>query len=124
MIGLSHNMQINVIREHRRISNLGRPLSKFLEKLIENNLICPLPQRPPFPGADPKLYCKYHQSIGHDTDGCIYLKYEVQDLIDSVKIIDPKFRNPNTRNNLLPNYRNMPPPNPRIFMINTDLTEE
>ena len=60
MIGPSHNVQINTIREPHRFSNLGRPLSKVLEKLIKNNLIRPLPQRPSFPSADPKLYCKYH----------------------------------------------------------------
>ena len=49
MIGPTHNVQINAIREPRRFSNLARPLSKILEKLIENNLIRPLPQRPPFP---------------------------------------------------------------------------
>ena len=60
-----------------RFSNLGRLLSKVLEKLVENNLIRPLPQRPPFPNADLKYYCKYHQSIGHDTDSCIRLKHKV-----------------------------------------------
>ena len=103
---------------------MGRPIFKVLEKLIKNNLIRPLPQRPPFPNADPKLYCKYHQTIEHDTDGCIHLKHEVQDLIDSGKITNPETRKPNTRNNPLPNYRNMPSPNSRIFMINTGLTEE
>ena len=112
IVGPSHNVQINAIREPRRFSNLGRPLSKVLEKLVENNLILPLPQRPPFPNVDPKYYCKYHQSIGHDTDGCIRLKHEVQDLIDSGKITDPETRKPNTRNNPLPNYHNMPLQNP------------
>ena len=77
IVGQSHNVQINTIREPCRFSNLGRPFSKVLEKLVENNLILPLPQRPPFPNVDPKYYCKYHQSIGHDTDGCIRLKHKV-----------------------------------------------
>ena len=54
IMGSSHNVQINAIKEPRRFSNLGRPLSKVLKKLVENNLICPLPQKPPFPNADPK----------------------------------------------------------------------
>ena len=60
IVGLSHNVQINAIGQPRRFSNLGRPLSKVFEKLIENNLIRSLLQRPPFPNADPKYYCKYH----------------------------------------------------------------
>ena len=43
MIGPSHNVQINAIREPRRFSNLRKLLSKVLKKLIENNLIRPLP---------------------------------------------------------------------------------
>ena len=39
----SHNIQINVVQTPRRFSNLGRPLSNVFEKLIENNLIHPLP---------------------------------------------------------------------------------
>ena len=77
IVGSSHNVQINAIEEPRRFSNLGKPLSKVLEKLIENNLLCPLYQKPPFPNANPKYYYKYHQSIGHDIDGCIRLKHEV-----------------------------------------------
>ena len=42
-IGPSHNIQINVVQTPRRFSNLGRPLSNVFEKLIENNLIYPLP---------------------------------------------------------------------------------
>ena len=42
IVGLSHNVQINAIGQPRRFSNLGRPLSKVFEKLVENNLICPL----------------------------------------------------------------------------------
>lgn len=112
------------MKEPRIFSNLGKPLSKVLEKLIENNLLRPLPQRPPFPNADPKYYCKYHQTIGHDIDNCGRLKHEIQDLIDSGKITDPETHKPNTRNNPLPNYQRMPPPNPHLNMINTGLTEE
>ena len=36
---LSSNVQINAIRQPQRFSNLGRPLSKVLEKLIENNML-------------------------------------------------------------------------------------
>ena len=121
----SHNIQINAVQTPtRRFFNLGRPLSNVFKMLIENNLIHPLPQKPPYPGVDRKFYCKYHQNYGHDTDGCARLRHEIQNLTDSGKITDPESKKPNTRNNLLPNYHNMPPPNSQILMINTGLTEE
>ena len=92
--GPSHNVQINAVQlPTRRFSNLGRPLSNVFEKLIENNLICPLPQRPPYPGVDQKFYYKYHQNYGHDTDGCVRLQHKVQNLIDFGKITDPESKN-------------------------------
>ena len=39
VIGPSHNIQISVIQPPQKFFNMGRPLSKVLEKLIENNLI-------------------------------------------------------------------------------------
>ena len=95
--GPSHNVQINVVQPPtQRFFNLGRPLSNVFEKLVENNLIHPLPQKPPYPGVDRKFYCKYHQNYGHDTDGCARLRHEVQNLIDSGKITDPESKKPNT----------------------------
>ena len=126
--GPSHNIQINAVQPPvqttRRFSDLGRSLSNVFKKLVRNNAIHPLPQRPPYSGVDHKFYCKYHQNYGHDTDDYVQLRHEVQNLIKARKIIDPKTRKPNTRNNPLPNYHNVPPPNPRILMINTGLTEE
>ena len=78
----------------------------------------------PLPNANPKVYCKFHQTIGHDTDICTRLRYEIQDLIDTGKITNPKARKPNTQNNPLPNYRNALPPDAPILMIGTSLTEE
>ena len=102
--GPSSNVQINAIDRPRKFSNLGRPLSKVLEKLTEKGLLRPLSPRIPVPNADPKLFCKYHQMIGHDTDQCTRLKYDIQDLIDSGKLVDPETRKPNTQTNHLPNY--------------------
>ena len=92
----SSNVQINAIRQARRFSNLGRPLSKVLERLMENHLLQPLPLKQPLPNTNPKLYCKFHQAIGHDTDNYTRLRYKVQNLIDSGKITDPETRKPNT----------------------------
>ena len=117
--------RVNAVRQpSRRFSNLGRPLSKFLEKLIEKGMLCPMPSQQPLPNANPKLYCKFHQTIGHDTDVCTRLRHEIQDLIDTGKITDPETRKPNTQNNPLPNYRNTPPPDAPIHLIGTGLTEE
>ena len=123
-IGPSHNIQINAVQTPRRFFNLGRPLSNVFEKLIENNLIHPLPQKPPYPGVDRKFNWKYHQKYGHDIDDCLRLKYKIQNFIDSGKIIDPESKKLNTRNNPLPNYHNVPLPNLRILMINIGLIKE
>ena len=72
------------------------------------------------PGYDPNSYCNFHQAIGHPTDTCIRLKYEIQNLIDSEKITDPE--SPSTKNNLFPNYRNVPPP--ATMTINLGVSEE
>ena len=86
----NNNFPINAVRQPpRRFSNLGKPLSKILEKLIQKNLLRPMPSQRPLPNADPKVYCKYHQVIGHDTDVCTRLKHEIKDLIDAGKITDP-----------------------------------
>ena len=95
-----------------------------MEKLIQKNLLRPLTLQRPLPNADPKLFCKYHQTISHDTDTCIRLRHEIQNLIDKGKISDPENRKPNTQNNPLPNYRNAPPPDAPILAIGTRLTEE
>lgn len=101
----SNSVQINAIRQPPwRFSNLGQPLSKILEKLIEKNLLWPIPSQQPSLNANPKLYYKFHQTIGHDTDSCIRLRHEIQDLIDAGKITDIETKKPNTQNNPLPNY--------------------
>lgn len=117
--------RVNMVRQpYRRFSNLGRPLSKIFEKLIEKNVLRPMPLQQPLPNANPKLYCKFHQTIGHDIDVCTHVRHEIQDLIDTGKIIDPETRKSSTQNNPLPNYRNTPPPNAPILMIGAGLTEE
>ena len=51
------------------------------------------------------------------------LKYEILNLIDSGNIKDPKkSRNPNTKTNPFPNYRNVPLP--ATMMINSGVSEE
>ena len=54
----------------------------------------------------------------------MYLKHEIQNLIDSGKITDPEKLNPNpnTKINPFPNYRNVPPP--ATMMINSGVSEQ
>ena len=80
-----------------------------------------MPSQQPLPNANPKLYCKFHQTIGHDTDSCTRLRHEIQDLIDTGK---PETQKTNTQNNSILNYRNAPPPDALVLMIGTGLTEE
>ena len=78
----------------------------------------------PLPNANPKVYYKFYQTIGHDTNVCTRLRHEIQDLIDTGKITDLEARKPNTQNNPLLNYGNAPPPDAPILMIGTGLTKE
>ena len=52
------------------------------------------------------------------------LKYEIQNLINSEKIIDPEKLNPNPhiKTNPFPNYQNIPPPT--TIMINSGVNKE
>ena len=52
------------------------------------------------------------------------LKHEIQNLIDSGKITDPKKSNPNpnTKSNPFPNYQNVPPP--ATIMIKSGISKE
>ena len=54
----------------------------------------------------------------------MHLKHEIQNLIDSGKITDPKKSNPNpnTKTNPFPNYQNVPPPS--TMMINSWISKE
>ena len=85
-------------------------------------MIHPTPQKSPFPGVDQKFYYKYHKNYGHDTDGCIRLRNEVQDLIDSRKITNPE--NPKNQTPETTLYPNTATCHPHILMINIGFLEE
>src|SRR3989440_7295310 len=84
----------------KKFSDLGTSLSRMLEKLMKKNLLQPLEPKPlpdPVPAYfDLQVYCDFHQSKGHHTNGCKRLRHEIQDLIDQGKMRDPsngRFRN-------------------------------
>ncbi|KAL6315066.1 hypothetical protein AAG906_030919 [Vitis piasezkii] len=75
------------LRPMRQFSQLGMPLSKAFQKLIEEGLLTALAPRPPPQPLPPQfkmdLQCAYHQGRpGHDTDRCSALRHAIQDLID------------------------------------------
>ena len=121
-------MELHVVQQLRRVSNFNQPLSKFLERLIQKGLLWPLTFCKPLnlnvPGYDPNNYSKFYQVNGHPTDTCVCLKYEIQNIIDAEKIINPEKsnQNPSTKNNLFPNYWNVPPLT--TMMINSGVSEE
>ena len=75
-----------ILRPTRQFTQLGMPLSRAFQRLVEEGLIIPLPPSPPLqptpPGFKADLHYAYHQRAGHDTDNCAALKHAIQDLID------------------------------------------
>ena len=123
----SRTVEVRAVQPPRKFSNFNQPLSKVLDRLVQKGFLRPLiVSRPPnsnIPGFDPNSYCKFHQVAGHPTDTCIHLKHEIQNLIDSGKIIDPEKSNSNlnTKTNPFPNYQNISPPT--TMMINSGISE-
>ena len=73
-------------RQMQQFSQLGMPLSRAFQKLIERGLLTALAPRPPpqpmLPQFRMDLHYAYHQGPGHDTDRCSALRHAMQDLID------------------------------------------
>ena len=62
------------------------------------------------PNYNTSEYCKYYQNHGHSTDNCIRLCHDIEDLIQSGKILKPPINLPNIKSNPLPDYNVVPPP--------------
>ena len=107
-------------RPARQFTQLGMPLSRAFQRLVEGCLIIPLPPRPPPqptpPGFRTDLHCAYHQRAGHDTDSCAALRHAIQDLIDQ-GLVD--LGRPGVTTDPLPTHetRVVPPPPGGIHSI-------
>ena len=107
-------------RPARQFTQLGMPLSRAFQRLVEGGLIIPLPPRPPLqptpPGFWADLHCAYHQRVGHDTDNCAALKHAIQDLIDQ-GLVD--LGRPAVTTDPLPTHdtRAVPPPPGGVHLI-------
>ena len=73
-------------RSARQFTQLGMPLTRAFQRLVDGGLIDPLPPRPPLQptptGFRTDLHYAYHQRAGHDMDSCVSLRHAIQDLID------------------------------------------
>ncbi|RVW18051.1 hypothetical protein CK203_113340 [Vitis vinifera] len=100
-------------RPMRQFSQLGMPLSRAFQKLMEGGLLTALAPRPPPQPLPPQfrmdLHCAYHQGPGHDTDRCSSLKHAIQDLIDQGLV---NLGQPSVTTNPLPDHttHSVPPP--------------
>ena len=107
-------------RPTRPFTQLGMPLSRAFQRLVEGGLIVPLPPRPPPqptpPGFRTDLHCAYHQRAGHDTDSCAALRHAIQDLIDQ-GLVD--LGRPGVTTDPLPTHdtRAVPPPPGGVHLI-------
>ena len=73
-------------RPPRQFAQLGMPLSRAFQKLIDGGLLTLLAPKPVPQPVPPRfrlyLYCSYHQWLGHDTDHYNALRHAIQDFID------------------------------------------
>ena len=107
-------------RPTKQFTQLGMPLSRAFQRLVEGGLIVPLPPRPPPQPTPPRfrtdLHCAYHQRAGHDTDSCAALRHVIHDLIDQ-GLVD--LGCPGVTTDPLPTHdtRAVPPPSGGIHSI-------
>ena len=104
----------------RQCTQLGMPLSRAFQRLVEGGLIVLLPLRPPLQPTPPEfradLHYAYHQRAGHDTDSCAALRNAIQDLIDQ-GLVD--LGHPGVTTDPLPTHDTgaIPPPPGGIHLI-------
>ncbi|XP_028077313.1 uncharacterized protein LOC114279294 [Camellia sinensis] len=106
----------------RTFTPLYMSLSIAMNILTKRGYLKPLDPRPlpePLPAKhDPTKHCAFHQQPGHDTDRCVCLRHEIQDLIDNKVITPPQPPKPNVTTNPLPPHDRVPSP-PHLNLIHT-----
>nr|XP_023883250.1 uncharacterized protein LOC111995578 [Quercus suber] len=107
--------EVNAVNVRRELTPLGMILSQALETLSTKGFIKPLDLKKytsntSAPNYNASEYCKYHQTHGHSTDKCTSLHHDIEDLIQSGKILKPPINLSNIKTNHLPNYNAVPPP--------------
>nr|POE85245.1 hypothetical protein CFP56_67849 [Quercus suber] len=107
--------EVKVINVRRELTPLGITLSQALETLSTKGFIKLLDlgsytSNTSAPNYNASEYCKYHQNHGHSIDKCTRLCHDIEDLIQSGKILKPPINLPNIKTNHLPNYNVVPPP--------------
>ena len=107
-------------RSIRQFSQLGMPLSRAFQRLVEGGLIAPLPPRPPLqqtpPGYRADLHCAYCQRVGHEAENYAVLRHAIQDLIDQGLV---NLGRPGVTTDPLPTYDTgvVPPPLGGVHLI-------
>ncbi|RVW98926.1 Transposon Ty3-I Gag-Pol polyprotein [Vitis vinifera] len=94
-----------VQRPSCQFAQLGMPLSRAFQKLIEGGLLTSLVPKPVPQSVPPcfrlDLHCSYHQGPGHDTNHCNALRHAIQDLTDQGLV---KLGQPSMTTNPLPTH--------------------
>nr|CAN65193.1 hypothetical protein VITISV_031688 [Vitis vinifera] len=108
-------------RPPRQFAQLGMPLSRAFQKLIEGGLLTPLAPKPVPPRFRLDLHCSYHQGPGHDTDHYNALRHDIQDLIDQGLV---NLGQPSVTTNPLPAHSTHASPSPPRDIHHMDLIED
>nr|XP_016457951.1 PREDICTED: uncharacterized protein LOC107781725 [Nicotiana tabacum] len=91
---------------------IGEPYSTLFPKLIQMDLLQPIPQNsqnPEYPAYQRGVHCAYHSGAeGHSTDNCWTLKKAVENLIEQGKMVLRDEEAPNVTNKPLPAHNNGP----------------
>lgn len=79
--------------QSKTLKEFKTPLSVLFDKLVALGAIKPvdpLPPPNPLPASyDASKHCKFHKTLGHDTNSCRELRRKVQNLIEKGVIPSP-----------------------------------
>ena len=75
---------------NRKFTPLDQSLETVLEYMLNNDMI-KLPRLADPPAVMGKMkdrFCKFHRTVGHDTENCFVLKNIIQDYIDKNLLVE------------------------------------